>query len=876
MDFSHDIIFLTDKTGKKKDKTNQISYIQFDSNKNQYLISFENDDRVFHYKPENVEIIHNTISEKKPKTILDYFKDIASLSNIKNDAGENILVKNYNKLAFIHSDSALSLYLNPKDSKIRKYESSHPIFPFGCNNSQFQAVTNALENSFSIIQGPPGTGKTQTILNIIANLFLLNKTTLVVSNNNSAIENIYEKLSLPKYNLSFIVAPLGKSDNIADFIKEQDGEYPPEISDWTINQDEKNVYDTISKSFEMLKTLFVYQEQESQLKHELDQLEIEYKHFSLISEAPPLADIEKLYKTSSKEIMELWQKLQVQIDRKGLLSFFFKCELFFKYHIGTWRFWKIQVNYLLNLLKHAFYKNRITELQKEITEKEKFKNTFNPENSYASALAYFRHKIYKHYCKNEKRKIFSEKELNTTESGFYSEYPVVLSTTFSSRNCLPYFSPDFLFDYLIMDEASQVDVATGALALSCAKNVVIVGDKMQLPNVVTTLDKKRAQSILSQYQIDSAYDFSSHSFLSSLEELLPNIPKVLLREHYRCHPKIIDFCNKKFYNNQLLIMTKDENEKNVLRVFKTNKGNHCRGHENQRQLDVIKENILPLLTKTDKKQIGIIAPYRDQTNLISQSITDIQADTVHKFQGREKDIIIISTTDDKISDFSDDPNLLNVAISRAKTNLFIVISGNEQPTNRNITDLIEYIRYNNFEITESKVNSVFDYLYEQYAKARFTYLAETNRISKYDSENLMYKLLTAILKNEKYSNFGIIFEQPLREIINYSKIDSLSEKEKKYAFNDFTHIDFLLYNKLTKQPVLAIEVDGYKYHKKGTIQEKRDSLKNHILKLFGIPLIRFSTTGSGEAETIIKTLDSIIAISEPKPTIQYTFLGYPI
>ena len=185
-------------------------------------------------------------------------------------------------------------------------------------------------------------------------------------------------------------------------------------------------------------------------------------------------------------------------------------------------------------------------MKSEIAEKEEVKKNFNAESLYSSSLDYFRYRINKRYGKNEKRKIFTEKDLDRIESGFYSEYPVVLSTTFSSRSCLPYFSQDFLFDYLIMDEASQVDVATGALALSCAKNVVIVGDKMQLPNVVTTLDKKRAEDIFSEYKIDSAYNFATHSFLSSLEELVPNIPQTLLREHYRCHPKIIDFCNQKF------------------------------------------------------------------------------------------------------------------------------------------------------------------------------------------------------------------------------------------------------------------------------------------------------------------------------------------
>ena len=89
-------------------------------------------------------------------------------------------------------------------------------YPFGCNASQKTAVETALTHQVSIIQGPPGTGKTQTILNIIANLIMAGKTVLVVSNNNSAIENVAEKLDEVK--LGFIVAKLGSMQNKKDFI----------------------------------------------------------------------------------------------------------------------------------------------------------------------------------------------------------------------------------------------------------------------------------------------------------------------------------------------------------------------------------------------------------------------------------------------------------------------------------------------------------------------------------------------------------------------------------------------------------------------------------------------------------------------------------
>lgn len=69
------------------------------------------------------------------------------------------------------------------------------------NISQKKALANALKERISIIEGPPGTGKTTTILNILANLIYRNQKVLVVSKNNSAIENVLEeleKIDIPK------------------------------------------------------------------------------------------------------------------------------------------------------------------------------------------------------------------------------------------------------------------------------------------------------------------------------------------------------------------------------------------------------------------------------------------------------------------------------------------------------------------------------------------------------------------------------------------------------------------------------------------------------------------------------------------------------
>ena len=79
---------------------------------------------------------------------------------------------------------------------------------------------------------------------------------------------------------------------------------------------------------------------------------------------------------------------------------------------------------------------------------------------------------------------------------------------------------------------------------------------------------------------------------------------------------------------------------------------------------------------------------------------------------------------------------------------------------------------------------------------------------------------------------------PMNVLIRDPKL--LNEKECQYAMNPATHIGFLLYNRIGKKLVLAVEVDGYEYHKGDTKRATRDLLKNYILELYGVPLLRFN------------------------------------
>ena len=803
-----------------------------------------------------MHIIESCLTQSQSSNVFEYIKQIAGLSNIRNEeTGEKLLSKRFDKISFVGSDVALAKYLNPSSLQGKRTGREYiPIFPFGCNNSQYKAVKNAMENQISVIQGPPGTGKTQTILNIIANILMQEKTVQIVSNNNSATENVYEKLSSPKYNLGFIAATLGSSKNKKLFVEHQDAAYP-DFSSWKTQEDPSVLQKGIADQSSQLKSVFDKQEKLACLRQELSQLVTEQEYFNqYVKESDVHTDSIKFKKKlSSKQWMVLWQECQSISEEKTSIGFWFKIKALFKYGVTDWSIYKQDISKIITTFQAMYYRAKQAELSAEIVDIEKYLNSVNKnllEDLCNQSMVVLKDKLARKYEGNSSRKTFSEDNLWKEPYDVMAEYPVILSTTFSSRNSL---NSDVVYDYLIMDEASQVDIATGALALSCARNVVIVGDTKQLPNVVKDDTKVKAKVIFDSFHISEGYQYTN-SFLQSILDVIPNVTQTLLREHYRCHPKIINFCNQKFYRGELIIMTTDKGEEDVLSVVKTVVGNHERNHYSQRQIDVIKNEIIPKYV-SNPEETGIIAPYKNQVEALSKEITDIDASTVHKFQGKEKENIIISTVDDEISDFADDPYLINVAVSRAKKKLMLVVTGNEQSKERNITDLIDYIQYNNFEVAESKIYSIFDYLYKQYTEERIAYLKKHKKISEYDSENLMYSLIEEIIADNKYSSLDVVCHFPLNMLIKNPEL--LNEQECQYAMNPATHLDFLIYNRIGKKPVLAIEVDGYEYHKEDTVQASRDFLKNHIMELYEIPLLRFKTNGSGEREKIVEMLDKL-------------------
>ena len=805
------------------------------------------------YTKNEVTLTRNCLAEGSSRSLFEYFKEIADAVGIVIEQGQNLLSLQYDRIKGVSEETVLSKYFSQKGPDERR-GNKELIFPFGLNQSQKAAVENAFSSQISIIQGPPGTGKTQTILNIIANAVLNGQSVAVVSNNNSATSNVAEKLG--KQDLAFITAFLGSRENKNTFLEQQ--QPYPDMTSWVLPQDErqkltervKKLRDELGEMLEARNRIAAIEQQRLLLEPEQTYFEEYYASCPNIEQK-----FRSIRKFSSVKLSNLWLVFE---EAANNLDFWGRTSVLFRFGKQALGLIKRDAKEAIPLLQHLFYEKKQIELQAEKEGLEKKLNGYRFDERMDElrmlSMRLFKAELAKRYPWRSVRQCFEMRDFLANSSAFNSEYPVILSTTYSIKGTL---STDHIYDYLIIDEASQVDLATGVLALSCAKNVVIVGDLKQLPNVLTEQTRRIADDIWNRGSFDEPFCFTSHSLLSSAVSIWKDAPNVMLREHYRCHPKIAEFFNRKFYNGELIVMTEDHGEPDALCMFRTVEGNHARGHLNQRQIDVIREEALPKLEKAGHDDIGIITPYRDQVAAIQQQLGNrYEVATVHKFQGREKDAIILASVDNTIGAFVDDPNLLNVAVSRAIKSLTVIMSANSENDKTNFGDLAKYIDYNNYAVIDSQVYSVFDLLYAGYAAQRLEYLKKHKRISEYDSENLAFSVIEDVLKQDRFQSVGCSIHSSLAMLVKDYSV--LTEEETRYASNPLTHLDFLLFNTMNRAPLLAIEIDGTSFHAPGTAQANRDTIKDHVMEKIHIPLLRIKTNESGERARIETALLSAV------------------
>lgn len=814
-------------------------------------------------RPEELSLVENGSADQNARCILDYLREI-SRYKANEPEEEAFLKKEMDQLTFIHPESVLGRYLNRQPVENRTPSMNGVIFPFRFNLSQKAALENALTHSMSVIEGPPGTGKTQTILNILANLVAIQeKSVAVVSNNNEAVKNVIEKMTKKGY--GFLTALLGKKDNQDAFFAD-----PPiaHVEEWDCTEEKEELVQIIESLNVRLNTLLKIDRERARLKQELQAWQLEQEHFNEYYSRQDVMEIGKLpmLRANSDRIITFLAETSLAKEREYTEKLMYRLKMFIKYR-GAFRKLQQKETSVLLSLERAFYQKQIEKLENDVASLENqlssasFDALLEQHQQVSEKL--FRKCLYQsHSGLNDNG--FTKKNFKAKFQQFIAAYPIILSTTHALRRSIP---QNYLLDYVIIDEASQVDLITGVLAFSCCRNVIVVGDVKQLPQITD----HKIEPKLKNSPPDPIYNYFNHSILSSMIFLYgDNLPRVVLREHYRCHPKIIEFCNQKYYGGELIPYTNSDLSQTPLELYITAEGNHMRrvtqggkkGTYNQRELDVTVQEILqnPVLAAENSK-IGFVTPYRKQANIAGSLMPEgIESDTVHKYQGREKDLMILSTVLDSSwqgqrgLDFVDDPHMVNVAVSRA-IKKFVLVTDHDlfYKKGKNIGDLIRYMQYSTLDenVIESQVVSVFDLLYKKYSQKLIPLKAKMDSQARFQSEEALRVLLEEILAQPEFNHFSYTQGMLLRNLLN--SVEKLSDDELAYV-NNRASLDFVVYYKQDKSCKLVIEVDGFAFHENRPEQLKRDALKDSVLKKYEIPLLRLATNGSGERERILQAL----------------------
>jgi len=279
-------------------------------------------------------------------------------------------------------------------------------------------------------------------------------------------------------------------------------------------------------------------------------------------------------------------------------------------------------------------------------------------------------------------------------------FPCWCLTTYAVSSSLP-MKPG-LFDVAIIDEASQCDIASCFPILYRAKRAVVVGDDKQLPHM-SFLEKAKEQSFLSQYGIPDKYQLMWRFRTNSMFDLANyySMNPVLLDEHFRSLPPVINFSNREFYGDRIRIMRKNSPETKVLELIQVPDGKvDFDATRNIPEVEAVVKKLHEIIIEDERKisiggtdkpiSIGIISPFRAQVEQLKTSVAmvlsehmikkhRIEIGTAHTFQGDERDVILMSWAFASNSfvqslTFLQKPNLFNVAITRAKYQMINFVS----------------------------------------------------------------------------------------------------------------------------------------------------------------------------------------------------------
>ncbi len=710
-------------------------------------IDGENFEEIIEEEEERSTSVKNSI--KLEKVVVTYQSAIILTKRPSVTAGVlHELTQIAEKPSGVYRETALSIindeYIQSKEKSViikdmKDVTDFYPVTPLSLSDSQEKVIKNIDNNKFVAVQGPPGTGKSQTIVNLVAHLIANGKTVLVASRMDKAVDVVAERLNelgAPylalragrlnyQRQLSYQLQDLlsGKIDIDSDFedsllveVKDMKDHlnllHETEKKCEQIIKLENEWHDLSLEVIENEKALGEMQFIKTTLKKgEIDIVSTLIKVLEKnIEKAGFWANIANF--TSKRQLKKILKLKDFEINYENLSRLQAELEV----STMNWKQRKTEaeiqkignLHVLMEQIRHMKrkQKNLAVNILKN-RRREALKGLLRDQIKRQRLIVHSKSLVERK--KNLQNRILEEEDFKPLLEAF----PCWCVTTYAVSGSLP-MKPG-MFDVAIIDEASQCDIASCFPILFRAKRAVIVGDDKQLPHL-SFLEKAKEQSFLSQYGIPDKYQLMWRFRTNSMFDLADyySMNSVMLDEHFRSLPPIIDFSNQEFYGNRIRVMKKDFGGQKVLELVEVPDGKvDFDATRNLVEVEAVIKKLHEIVIEDERKNpdkpisIGIISPFRAQVEQLKTSVSKVLSDhmikkhqieigTAHTFQGDERDIILMSwafanNSHAQSATFLQKSNLFNVAITRARHKVINFVS-------RDITNLPEghfrsYISY---------------------------------------------------------------------------------------------------------------------------------------------------------------------------------------
>ena len=572
-------------------------------------------------------------------------------------------------------------------------------------NSQLRAIKHSQTEPITAVQGPPGSGKTTLILHVIAQQVVkralnlietakdVNNLTVISSTNNKAVDNVIERLDKVLENKLFYLKG-GRKGNI-----NSDEGVSGKLQE-AINYLEENNFDISHHNYVLGEIKRIKEYLEYQENHYLNlhtQLELyEIRKFTLQKKIQSLQLVNKNSKNSRNQPGNSVKEINAEVIELKALKEKLESQSkdFYTYFHSDY---------------HEEHK-KLFELSREFL----IQQALSKKDSVKASLQLYESSISGNW--KDKRKV--KENLKKHIQNVSLIFPVITTTLLSIRNMLPWVEE--CVDRAIVDEAGMIDQHKTFPLLVRSRKAIIVGDPLQIEPVIKLSDQRRehyrqtaflekglTENDYRRYSPEEEYSATTyHRAAGASGENGDKGKGIQLIEHYRCQPSIIEYCGR-IAGYELEVLTEPTSSLLDRHLIAYHVEGNITYNVNQEEVNVVCELIQHLLNQGYSiKDIGIISAFRPQANALEKSLCQQfqgfdknSVGTVHTFQDAEKKIIIFSSRvsrpqdSSKVNWINQRPNLLNVAVSRARE-LFILVGNLDrlEKGERYTRQLVEHIR----------------------------------------------------------------------------------------------------------------------------------------------------------------------------------------